>query len=208
MKMRRSLWRKLLALAFAILTAVSAYITVKQYKSNHASTNSGIVLNGMPTITTVETEEDPLPYYCTVTIPITNTAASSRRPISLAVAVTNGSVVETIDISISSSIGAGKSVEVTDSFPSVYNYKSIRSISVTFSGKKDEVIFGSSLNKALPQYVKALTAITVILFGVFVYSCVALYLSPKKKVHGHHHHHHHHHHHSSEHSGQSGSDAT
>ena len=198
MKMRRSLWRKLLVLLFAILTAVSVYMTVQNYIPTTAT--SGFELVAKPTVTFTETTDEEFPYLCTITVTVKNSSSVSQKPLLLAVSVSDGDARETRQISFPvKSVAAGDSCDVTETFPSKNAYQTVTGVSVTMRSMKSYTLLGSGTVKKLPAYVKALVAISVILFGVFVYSCIALYKSPKKKVHHkHHHHHHHHHHHSSE----------
>ena len=191
MKMRRSLWRKLLVLALAILTAISTYWTIQHYIP--AKATSGLELVGTPMVTSELTSDPELPYFCTVICHVKNTSSSSKRPVLLAVTLSDGSVVETCQLPFPvQTIAAGSGCDVSESFMTERNYQRVTSATVTM-GSKEYVLYGNNTKRALPDYVKATMAISVILFGVFVYSCVALYKSPKKKVHTHHHHHHHHH---------------
>lgn len=197
MKMRRSLWRKLLVLLFAVLTAVSTFLTVQNYIP--ATVTSGFALTGAPTVTFTETGDEEFPYLCTINATVKNISSASQKPLLLAVVVSGGGVSETRQVTFPvKSVAAGDSCDVTESFPSKNPYKTVSGVSVTMRNMKSYTLLGSDTAQKIPAYVKALVAISVILFGVFIYSCVALYKSPKKKVH--HHHHHHHHHHSSEHS--------
>ena len=201
MKMRRSLWRKLLVLAFAILTAVSTFLTVTQYNANHEKVANGIELNGVPTATVVPNPDDgELPYLCTVCIPLINTTSIAKKPISVVATISGGTLEIPFPLS---SLGAGKSCEVTTTFSTSRESIKITAVSLTFSGKADEVLLGNSSTKSIPNYLKAMIAISIILFCVFIYTCVALYKSPKKRVHSRHRHHHHHHSSETEHSGDS-----
>lgn len=198
MKMRRSLWRKLLVLLFAILTAVSTYFTVQNYIP--ATATSGLELAGAVKVSTTETGDPDFPYLCTIEATVNNISTATQKPVLFEIVVSDGSTKETRQVPFTaSSIKAGKSAEVTETFPTKRAYKTATSVSVTMSRlKASYVLYGATTTRKLPQYVKAMIAISVILFGVFVYTVVALLLSPKKRVHSRHHHHHHHHHHSSE----------
>ena len=201
MKMRRSLWRKLLVLALGILTAATTFWTVQHYIP--AKATSGLELVGTIAVASEPTGDPRLPYRCTVTCLVKNTSSSSKRPLLLAVTLSDGSTSETRQLSFTEqSIAVGETCEVSDTFLTQREYQKATGAAVTMRDlKKAYTLYGGSANQKLPAYVKATMAISVILFGVFIYSCVALYKSPKKKVHTHHHHHHHHHsshHHSSD----------
>ena len=197
MKMRRSLWRKLLVLLFSILTAVSTYLTVRYYMPT--TITSGLVLDGAVTVTTIENGDEDLPYLCTVIAKVNNVSSSTQRPVLLAVTVSTGYSRETRNIPFPvSSLAPGGTCNVTETFPTAEPYTKASSVSVTMRTMKNYVLLGTDTARKVPDYVKALAAISAILFCVFVYTVVALIKSPKKRVHGHHHHHHHHHHHSSE----------
>lgn len=207
MKMRRSLWRKLLVLLFAILTAVSTFLTVQNYIP--ATATSGFALSERPTVVVTGTDDEEFPYLCTVTAVVKNISSATQKPMLLAVVISDGDTVETREIPFPvKSVAAGNTCDVTESFPSKTAYKTVLSVSLTMRGMKSYTLLGLNASQKLPAYVKALILISLILFGVFVYSCVALYKSPKKKVHHKHHHHHHHHSAGQSSSGRSGSGTT
>ena len=202
MKMRRSLWRKLLVLVFAILTAVSIYMTVRYYMPT--TVNSGLALDGKVTVTTVENADEEFPYLCTITAKVNNVSSATQRPAWLVVSASTGYSQEVREIPFPvTSIPAGGTCNVTETFPTTQPFKGAASVSVTMRNMKNYTLLGSGAARKIPAYIKALAAISAILFGVFIYTIVALIMSPKKKVHSRHHHHHHHHH-SSEHSETSG----
>ena len=112
--------------------------------------------------------------------------------------------LDSIPVTVSS-LASGATCEVVKTFSTKREYNQVNKVGIETSDNFSDVIYGPRPAAKFPSYVKALMAISVILFGVFIYTCVALYKSPKKKIHSkHRHHHHHHHHHSEEASGSSG----
>ena len=199
MKMRRSIWRKLAVIVFAILTVVSVYFTVKNYIPT--TKTSGLEIIGTPAMELVEVEGEEYQYRCTVKFTVKNTTQSSVAPVYFHVKF-QGVPEEQLIASPVSALAAGKTYEVEESFLTNYSYKYITIVRVTLKNLSSTyTIYGPEAAKGTRDYIKAMIAISVILFGIFIYTCVALYMSPKKKVHSkhrHHHHSHHHHHHSTD----------
>ena len=193
MKMRRSLWRKLIVLLFAILTAVSIFITVQNYIP--AISDSGLKLVGDPSFELSELADNGM-YVCTIKFSVKNVTSKSVTPTYYSVKFSGVSQEQIV--SSKAAIAAGATQEISEEILISQKVTKISEVKVTLKNLAGSyTIYGTDDSQGIPNYVKALIAISVILFGVFVYTCVLLYKSPKKKVHSKHKHHHHHHHHSS-----------
>lgn len=205
--MKRSLWRKLLVIGLAILTVATAFFAVRNLLPAMEDSEMVISTPFSVTITPLEDSDAEFAYWCEIKGTVQNISAiKSKKPLLLSVTVKSADSSEVRRISFpNKAIKPGESVELEESFPTNVEYTKITYAELTFpSSGRTYVLLGTEPTKKLEPYIVALLAMSVILFGLFIYSCVALYKSPKKKVHHRHHHHHHHHHHSEHSSSENG----